>query len=75
MDRKTAILISMGFEIIGIVLVAVYVGGYLDEKYSWDGMGVVGAIAIGFAGWLTHLLVAVKDLDKAPGDKTPGEPK
>ena len=65
MDRKAAVLISMGFEIIGIVVAAIYVGGWLDERYKWDGLGTAGAIGIGFVGWLAHLLVAVRELDKA----------
>lgn len=65
MDRKAAILISMGFEIIGVVVVAVYVGQWLDQKYGWGGLGMVGLITLGFAGWLVHLLAAVKDLDRS----------
>jgi F0F1-type ATP synthase assembly protein I len=68
-DRKAAILISMGFEIIGVVLVAVYVGQWLDDKYHLGGLGLVGLIVIGFVGWLTHVLVAVRSLDDSKSDQ------
>jgi F0F1-type ATP synthase assembly protein I len=63
----------MGFEIIGVVIVAMYVGQWLDEKYHLGGLGLVGMIVIGFIGWLTHVLVAVRGFDaadkKAESDK------
>lgn len=63
MDRKTAVLISMGFEIVGIVLVAIYVGGFLDEKYALAGMGVAGSVIVGFIGWLTHIIMVLRTLE------------
>jgi len=57
-------MLSMGFEIVGVILVAVYLGGLLDEKYSLGGFGLVGAIAVGFVGWLTHILVIVRNLEQ-----------
>ena len=68
MDRKTAVLISMGFEIIGIVIAAIWLGGWLDTQYQLKGMGTVGAIVVGFVGWLTHILMAVKALDTDNAD-------
>lgn len=73
MDRKTAVFISMGFEIIGIVIVAIYVGGWLDKTYELGGLGTAGAIMIGFIGWLCHLYVAARAVDKEEnsGDTKP----
>lgn len=64
MDRKVAIMTSMGFEIVGIIAAAVYIGGFLDERYKWGGLGLIGAIAIGFVGWFVHLLLVVRMLEK-----------
>lgn len=64
MDRKTAVFISMGFEIIGIVIVAIYVGGWLDKTYELGGLGTAGTIMVGFIGWLCHLYVAAKAVAK-----------
>lgn len=65
MDRKMAVLSAMGFEVIGIITAAVYIGGYLDERYKWNGMGLIGAIALGFIGWFAHVLIVVSILEKA----------
>jgi F0F1-type ATP synthase assembly protein I len=73
MNRKMAILVSMGFELFGIVLVGVIVGGWLDEKYGWNRMGTLGLILLGFVGWFTHLIVALRALEKdeESGNTTP----
>lgn len=65
MDRKSAMMLSMGFEIVGIILVAVYLGGWLDQKYGWGGMGLVAAIVVGFIGWLTHVIVLMRALEQS----------
>lgn len=73
MDRKTAVLVSMGFEIVGIVLVAVWIGGWIDQNYGWGGMGLVTAIVIGFVGWLTHVIMILRTLEQSEnsGDTKP----
>jgi F0F1-type ATP synthase assembly protein I len=58
----------MGFEIIGIVIVGVWIGGWLDETYTLKGMGTAGAIIIGFIGWLLHVLMAVRAIDNGKTD-------
>ena len=73
MDRKTAILMSMGFEIIGVVIFAIYLGRYLDSRFDLNGLGTAGAIAIGFVGWLTHVIIVTKSLTSS--DSSKDEPK
>lgn len=64
MDRKMAVFSALGFEIVGIIVAAIYVGGYLDEKYKWNGIGTVLAIALGFIGWFIHVLIVANILEK-----------
>lgn len=64
MDRKTAIFSALGFEIVGIIIAAVYIGAYIDEKYKWNGLGLIGAIALGFIGWFVHVLLVVSIVEK-----------
>lgn len=72
MDRKTAVLVSLGFEIVGIVIFAIYAGGYFDTKYALNGMGTAGAVVLGFIGWLVHIVVAIRQLDKASDSNDTG---
>jgi hypothetical protein len=58
-------MLSMGFEIVGVILVAIYLGSWLDEKYSWGGLGLVGSFVVGFVGWLTHVLVIIRNLEQS----------
>lgn len=73
MDRKAAVLISMGFEIVGIVLAAVWIGGWIDERYNWGGLGLVAAIVLGFVGWLLHVILILRTLEQSEdsGDTKP----
>ncbi len=66
MDRKTAVFMSLGFEIVGIVFFSIYVGRLLDTHYDLNGLGTAGVVALGFAGWLTHIIVVVKIMQKKP---------
>lgn len=58
-----AAFISIGFEIIGILLIAAWLGSWLDTAYELKGMGTAGLVILGLVGWLVHLLYMLKDLD------------
>jgi len=54
----------MGFEVIGIVIAAIYIGGWFDKTYDLRGLGTVASISIGFVGWLLHLYMAARAIEK-----------
>jgi preprotein translocase subunit Sss1 len=74
MDRKAAILMSMGFEIVGVVFFAIFVGRWLDGKYNLNGLATAGLIAVGFVGWLVHVILIAKQL-QSPEAAPPESPK
>jgi len=65
MDRKAAILMSMGFEIVGVVFFAIFAGRWLDGKYNLNGLATAGFIAVGFVGWLIHVILIAKQLQSS----------
>jgi hypothetical protein len=70
MDRKSAVFMSMGFEIVGIVIFAIYFGRWLDTRYDLNGMGVAGTMLLGFVGWFAHVIVVARML-QAKDDTKP----
>ncbi len=58
--NKYVIFAAIGFELIGLVLAAIWIGGWLEEK------GLGGAQAIGvvvsFLIWFASLIIKLKGL-------------
>lgn len=72
-NKASSAYISLGFELIGIIVALVFIGRALDQHFGWPGWGVVGGVVIGFAGWVTHVYMVVQMLAKAEnsGDTKP----
>lgn len=74
MDRKAAIFMALGFECVGLVMVGLWLGEYLDKEYSLGGngttYGVMGAIVL----WIVHILAAHRQLEKAEKSSDKSEP-
>jgi len=64
MDRKTAVLMAMGFEMVGLVGVLSFIGRWFDNTYSWGGLGTAGGAVIGVIAWMIHLFVLLKSFEK-----------
>lgn len=54
--------VSIGFEIVGLILVAVYLGAYLDEKYQLKGLGTGGMVIVALTGWLVRIILMLKKI-------------
>jgi len=61
--NKMAVFVGIGFEIIGILVLAAWAGGWLDKAYGLKGMGTAGLVILGLIGWLVHLLYLLKDFE------------
>jgi hypothetical protein len=46
----------MGFELVGLILGAYYLGTYLDDKYQGNGLYFVGISLAVLVGWLVQTL-------------------
>jgi len=61
---KYLVFAGMGFELVGLILGSAYLGHLMDETYHLQGLGVVGLSVIGLGGWLTHVILLSKKLEK-----------
>ena len=60
-DKKAYLLIGMSFELVAIIFTSLYVGNYVDERYSLGGVAMISFTMGGFIGWLVHLMVFINN--------------
>jgi F0F1-type ATP synthase assembly protein I len=68
MKNRYIVLLSVVFELVGIVLVCLYFGQKLDERYHLNGLGMVGFSVLGLAGWSFRVVTLSKRMDKISGE-------
>lgn len=64
MKSKYIIFVGMGLELVGIILVTLFVGQALDQKFQTKGLIMIGLSLLGLCGWLIQLVTLAKRLDK-----------
>ena len=69
--KKYAVFIGMGFELLGIVLVGLYLGVKLEEKYPMKNLWPVLLIFAALAGWFYRVIVLLKRLNKDSNAQKP----
>ncbi len=65
---KYLIFSSMGFELVGLILGAYYLGSYLDEKYQGQGMYFVILSFVVLIAWLLQIILLLKKFAKEDKD-------
>lgn len=73
--NKYVLFVSMGFELIGLIIVAVYLGGYLEEKFVFK-KGLLQALLILFflIGWFVRVIYQVKSANANTKTSEPKKP-
>ncbi|RYZ88881.1 MAG: AtpZ/AtpI family protein [Proteobacteria bacterium] len=61
---KYLIFASIGFELVGIMLGAIYLGQAIDSTYGTKGIALIVLMFAGLASWLTHLIFLLKRIQK-----------
>lgn len=59
--NKFVVFITIGFEFTGLILVALWVGNYL-EKQGYSNMATAFCVLAAFFIWFTSLIVKLKNL-------------
>lgn len=54
------VFIGMGFELVAIILGAIWLGEKIDETYQTQGLAVVTLIFVLFSGWFVHLILLLR---------------
>lgn len=64
MNREMAVFISIGFELVGLLVGSAYLGMYLDEKSGTTGLWVGGLCVASLIVWLIHVLFMLNSFEK-----------
>ncbi len=62
--KKYLIFMGMGFEIVGLIVGAFFLGTHLDKKYNTNGLIFVGLSLAGLVGWLIRVVWLINRLQK-----------
>lgn len=64
---------GIGFELLALVLGALFLGQAIDKHFGWPGYGVAVMVVGVLAGWVYHLVILLKkfmdDAVDEPADK------
>ena len=60
---------GMGFQLVGLILAAVYIGGIIDKSLNSGGLGIAIMIIAVLIGWFVHLLFLLKKFMKDEDDE------
>lgn len=64
MDKKWVVFTGIGFELVGLVVAAIIVGGMLDHHFALSGFATAGLILIATGGWIYHLIILLQKVRK-----------
>ena len=67
--HKYLIFASIGFELVGIMLAAIYLGQIIDDHYKTRGVALIFLMFTGLASWLIHLVFLIRRVQKNEPDE------
>ncbi|MEK6774825.1 MAG: hypothetical protein AABY64_12855 [Bdellovibrionota bacterium] len=62
--KKYLVFISIGFELIALVLFGIYIADILEKKFETKGLITMGLIFAILAGWFLHITYLLKKINK-----------
>ena len=73
--KKYIVFIGMGFELLGIVLVSVWVGLWLEQKKPMRNLWPVLLVLSGLAAWFYRVIKLLKALSSSSETSPPPDTK
>jgi F0F1-type ATP synthase assembly protein I len=62
--NKYIVFAGVGFELVGLIVVSVYAGEYLEQIKQTKGLWVAGLILLSLVGWMIQLVYMLKKTEK-----------
>lgn len=64
MKNKWLVFVGTGFEAIGVILAAIWLGQWLDDEFQTKGLFVILFSFVGLGGWFAHIIFLLKKMSK-----------
>jgi hypothetical protein len=68
--NKYIIFAGVGFELVGLIVVSVYAGEYLEQIRPTKGLWAAGLILLSLVGWMIQLVYMLKTTEKQKSENT-----
>lgn len=62
--KKGLVFVGMGFELLGLILTALYLGKYVDEQYNLKGLCIALFSFLALIIWVFHLVLLTRQFQK-----------
>ncbi len=60
MMKRGLIFMGMGFELLGLILGALFLGQAVDKYFGWNGYGIATFVVVVMISWMYHLIVLLR---------------
>ncbi len=64
MKNKWMVFVGVGFEAVGVVMAAIWLGQWLDSTFQMKGLFTIIFSFVGLGGWFAHIIFLIKRLNK-----------
>ena len=54
----------MGMELLGLILVALFLGRAIDQQMEWDNYALIGCSILALIFWFYHFMILLKMVEK-----------
>lgn len=58
------IFLGIGFELVSLCLVGIYLGGEIDTYMAWKGYATISLILLFLFGWFVHLFYLLRRFEE-----------
>ena len=65
--NKYMVFVGIGFELLGLVAVGLWISQELEKRYPSQGLITAGVLILCLISWLIHLVILVKKLMSSNG--------
>ena len=62
--KRGLVFIGMGFELLGLILTALYLGKYVDDQYELNGLCIALFSFLALIIWVFHLVILTRQFQK-----------
>ena len=66
---------GLGFELLGLILGALFLGQAIDDRYNLNGYGIAVLVIVVMFSWMYHLFILLKRFMKEAQNELDRNPK